>query len=718
MVLTEIISQIAVFFGYNPDDYDFFASTDENVWDLDEGLGSANESAKKLKQTLRGFDRLNNITTPTDTSSGVSASGGIDPKLMDAFNKVFDNYQSRLEDVEMKATRIRDRIMEWLGFTQLIDPLTGDIIWKYEGFGTTLKNISTSWKKMNPLVKTFVELLGILVGVSMINGLKKVFGSSGLLKGFSSDATKLERFASGLTVFAVGLGLVRDGLNKISDPAVWGNLQGLFGTLEYGIGWIAEAKGLGNIFEGFGMSEKYATAVGFLTSALANLFDTIQKGKSSMDIANNFFESYGERFSGELEDYKERAKESADIGLVQIERAKELSEELENYIDVNGKVKDSDKERVDFILDYLNDTLGTEYKLTGNQITLNGKLVKSYDDISNSVKNVVKQKQTEIILRAYEDEYVNALKTRKNAEEEINDLKSRRADIEKELQQIEETGTSSSGRSAKELRRVYNVLTEQINDVKDGAGEAYTEITNYEELLSASVSGNSDKIDKALEKFGISNKETFDNVKEDIKESADESVGYFKGVIDKFNPEVFIKSAVDEVTLKNSQKEIDSLKAPSLKAKVDADLTPLQKALNNLQKKANENPIQVALSSVKKANGGIFANGSWKPITQYATGTPIGGAPVGQMFIARERGPELVGTIGNHTAVMNNDQIVGSVSDGVYRAVLSANQQLKNASTPQIINIYLDPEHQLGTYTLSQLQDMAKSNGKPITIGG
>ena len=44
----------------------------------------------------------------------------------------------------------------------------------------------------------------------------------------------------------------------------------------------------------------------------------------------------------------------------------------------------------------------------------------------------------------------------------------------------------------------------------------------------------------------------------------------------------------------------------------------------------------------------------------------------GQMFIAREAGPEMVGSIGNRTAVANNDQIVESVSKGVYQAVVSA----------------------------------------------
>lgn len=55
----------------------------------------------------------------------------------------------------------------------------------------------------------------------------------------------------------------------------------------------------------------------------------------------------------------------------------------------------------------------------------------------------------------------------------------------------------------------------------------------------------------------------------------------------------------------------------------------------------------------------------------------------GQMFIANERGPELLGRYGKRTAVMNNDQIVGSVSDGVadgvYRAVLDAMSQTGGA---------------------------------------
>jgi hypothetical protein len=62
----------------------------------------------------------------------------------------------------------------------------------------------------------------------------------------------------------------------------------------------------------------------------------------------------------------------------------------------------------------------------------------------------------------------------------------------------------------------------------------------------------------------------------------------------------------------------------------------------------------------------------------------------GQMFIAREAGPELVGTIGNRTAVANNDQIVESVSRGVYQAVVAAMSTQQQGGGVAEVRVYLD----------------------------
>ena len=69
-------------------------------------------------------------------------------------------------------------------------------------------------------------------------------------------------------------------------------------------------------------------------------------------------------------------------------------------------------------------------------------------------------------------------------------------------------------------------------------------------------------------------------------------------------------------------------------------------------------------------------------IPQLANG---GFVDAGQMFIAREAGPELVGSIGRKTAVANNDQIVSGIEAGVYRAMVAANSTSKGGT--QIIRI-------------------------------
>ena len=67
-----------------------------------------------------------------------------------------------------------------------------------------------------------------------------------------------------------------------------------------------------------------------------------------------------------------------------------------------------------------------------------------------------------------------------------------------------------------------------------------------------------------------------------------------------------------------------------------------------------------------------------------------GGFPdEGQVFVAREAGAEMVGSISGKTAVANNDQIVEAVSQGVYAAVMSAMKQHDSSGTAKV-EVYLD----------------------------
>ena len=86
-----------------------------------------------------------------------------------------------------------------------------------------------------------------------------------------------------------------------------------------------------------------------------------------------------------------------------------------------------------------------------------------------------------------------------------------------------------------------------------------------------------------------------------------------------------------------------------------------------------------------------------------------GGMPdVGQMFIANEKGPELVGQIGGQSFVANQNQMLDLIDKK-----LQNSGGIKNATF--IVQV---GSKEVAKEVITDLQGMAKDNGKPITIGG
>ena len=87
----------------------------------------------------------------------------------------------------------------------------------------------------------------------------------------------------------------------------------------------------------------------------------------------------------------------------------------------------------------------------------------------------------------------------------------------------------------------------------------------------------------------------------------------------------------------------------------------------------------------------------------------------GQLFIANEAGPELVGQYGNKSAVMNNEQIVRSVSDGVYAANAEQTALIReqNNLLREMVGLLASGENG-GTDLLSAVQRMNRRAGKTL----
>ena len=160
MVIKEVSKAIADMFGIELKDYNSGIASQEGIYDgIADSADDASKAVKELKRQTLGFDEIHNINENKDSGGNSGGtSGGIDQRLLDAIQ----GYDNGMDKVRMKATEIRDKMMEWLGFTKEIDPLTGEVSFK-------LTNTNTSMGKIIEYLKDIVKY-----GKEAITGVFKV----------------------------------------------------------------------------------------------------------------------------------------------------------------------------------------------------------------------------------------------------------------------------------------------------------------------------------------------------------------------------------------------------------------------------------------------------------------------------------------------------------------------------------------------------------------
>ena len=821
MVLTEIINMIAKLFGYKEEDYDYFSGTADAVMDLEENLGKATAGAGKLKkqlQGLRSFDKLNVISTPS--SGGAGGGGGVggtgvNPDILKAFNNAFDSYNDKLSNVKMKASEIRDSIMEWLGFTKEIDPVTGKIVWKYQGIKTTLKNLWQWFKNLSGTAKILVGYLTVMFGVKAFNAVSKMFGlfskskvgvalstmitSFSKILGYSKEltavagnakegifagveywdktASKVEKVRTaigGIVAYAGGLAAVNISMKDISNNGmnavnavglVGGTMSSTLGGMMTGIAMTGSAWG--------GLA---GAAVGAISSIVTAIF-------SYESAADKMLKKATEARKEAEKNLNELKKGVADTELeitsqmMMTNYHEKLVDELDKIVDKNGKVKQGYEDRAAFITGELSQAYGVEYELEDG-------VYKKVGETNEEVKKRIKLKEQEILLEAYKEDYIKALKKeielyneKKKAEadrknfyaglaeeekkmidllglkgfnlEELGKIQARidqglevSAEEEKKLREAQFLGAKKVIKSAAEYEKAYQAASEayQLNadiQMKYSNLKTAIETGNYEEIQKAAdeftrsyvedgkmrVQSDSEVLSESIEKQAAvlnnwkkNNKEKYD----DYKKSLTDMSNYTEGV----TPEMAEKwSALGTSSSKEFVNALKQMNPQMQKEIIEKMYENGAKISDELQKGLDEfevsKMIKLEVDSKNVANKftNLFSsNGAigkvldkvgikLPKITLASGGMP----PVGQLFIANEKGPELVGQIGGQSFVANQNQMM----DLIDKKIGNASSNKGN----QVYNIYLDANHKLGSYTLEQLEGMAKTNGKPIKIG-
>ncbi len=205
----------------------------------------------------------------------------------------------------------------------------------------------------------------------------------------------------------------------------------------------------------------------------------------------------------EMESTKE---ESIASTIAQTEHLGKLTDELGTLVDANGEVKESDQARAEFILGQLNEALGTEY-------TMNDLINGQYQEIIQSVNDLIEAQRVKAILASQEEAYAQAVTGLADAEtllaqnvQQRIDKQNEVAQLEAEIAQLEQDQLYHSSVSTQaqidDKRELVNELNASIEQMKgDYAGLADTvdgymyNINQYESNWEAAHNQHYDAID-------------------------------------------------------------------------------------------------------------------------------------------------------------------------------------------------------------------------------
>lgn len=377
---------------------------------------------------------------------------------------------------------------------------------------------------------------------------------------------------------------------KIEDGTEW-LIDNLPDILETGKKLLPVVKGAGTAFAAWKISEKAKPGA----AALKNLFASVKSGNSVMQVFNatlkanpigavttaigaataaiDLFRSSAKRKEEDRreslaalikDEYKEAAERINDTkdsikemkdsfneqaGTIEAEtgRTQALWDELQTLADTSGNVKDADKIRAEYILGELNDALGTEYEMTGNQI-------ENYKTMQSEIDKLIEKKKAMAYIDAYGADAVEYEKLRTQSLEDYASNKTAFDEYDRQMEQIRIKASQLTGRyiaDETELGDLLNNLDLTGNDLQNsgvGLNAIKKLVDPYNDLIGNYITTR-DNMNEALTNYNKANAffNTYDEGMKAASEGRYDEVGSILYANDNANVMAYKNAGVDDV---------------------------------------------------------------------------------------------------------------------------------------------------------------------------
>lgn len=387
--------------------------------------------------------------------------------------------------------------------------------------------VFTNGLKEGDLKQEIIGALGLGAGISMaiipnLNTIKTIFkglatkitsafavGVNGA-KSFGSALLNLGTKAIGTTAGIAGLTLSIGNAYNSMKKYHEGTKSSAEATKEFVLsiaGATASGAVLGATFGGIpgAIIGGLVGAIGSGTSAFLGMKSATQDCTRQLEqldkITEEFDATYNEYVQSHI-DANKALENSYGSKMTEIKYAENLKKKLDGLVDSNGHIIEGYENRADAILGELSQALGIELGRNGDLITKNGEVIKSYDELSNNIQEIIKQKKQEAKIEVLTEKYKEALRfqldyteKRKELQEKLN----RAIETENEMRE-----KNASAEQLEKAREKTHALAEELLEFDSQMRNSIDTINSYEyDMIAVQnefTKETMDQYDKILEK--------------------------------------------------------------------------------------------------------------------------------------------------------------------------------------------------------------------------
>jgi len=233
-----------------------------------------------------------------------------------------------------------------------------------------------------------------------------------------------------------------------------------------------------------------------LGSALNWLADTINPIAEDAYILSDAEKELARQAEAAAEAFREMqaaTEEQEDSINAEMDRITMLWEEMDKLVDAEGRVQESDKARVEYILGELNEALGTEYTMVGN-------IIQNYQSLRGEIEKVIAAKRANLLLDAHADDYTAAVKEQEKSWEAVL-IAQKAYDAQlKQFREAEEKHKKGliATKAFEAEGQLFNEKSYALRDAKKAWADYTATIKEYEEAQRLILEGNYEAATKLL----------------------------------------------------------------------------------------------------------------------------------------------------------------------------------------------------------------------------